>query len=166
MSRGFLPSYKRNQAHVCSFYVRGECNRGKACPYRHTDITEEDLESMKKGQGSIDERIRNRFHGINDPVAKKILDRVKEVNVPTPPEDLNITTVFLGGVTEESGITEEMLRESLESFGKIKGVKMILKQGCAFVSFHARESAEQAVEAIFDRFFVNNKKLKVLWAKA
>lgn len=62
--------------------------------------------------------------------------------MPTPPEDLNITTVFLGGVTEESAITEEMLRESLESFGKIKGVKMIPKQGCAFVSFHARESAE------------------------
>lgn len=124
MQRNFLPSYKRNQAHICTFYVKGECNRGKACPFRHTDITDEDLESMKKGQGSIDERIRNRFHGINDPVAKKILDRVKEANLPTPPEDLNITTLFIGGVTDE-GINEETLREQLEPFGKIKAIKLI-----------------------------------------
>lgn len=29
------PYYKRNRAHVCSFYIRGECTRGAECPYRH-----------------------------------------------------------------------------------------------------------------------------------
>lgn len=29
------PYYKRNRAHICSFYVRGECTRGAECPYRH-----------------------------------------------------------------------------------------------------------------------------------
>lgn len=29
------PYYKRNRAHVCSFYVRGQCTRGLECPYRH-----------------------------------------------------------------------------------------------------------------------------------
>jgi pre-mRNA-splicing factor RBM22/SLT11 len=28
------PYYKRNRAHICSFYVKGECNRGASCPYR------------------------------------------------------------------------------------------------------------------------------------
>jgi len=28
------PYYKRNRAHICSFFVRGECTRGKECPYR------------------------------------------------------------------------------------------------------------------------------------
>lgn len=28
------PYYKRNKPHVCSFYAKGECNRGDACPYR------------------------------------------------------------------------------------------------------------------------------------
>ena len=69
---------KRNAAHVCSFFVRGECNRGKQCPYRHTDISDQDLEGMKKGNGSIDERIRERYVGINDPVAKKIMDKISE----------------------------------------------------------------------------------------
>ena len=29
------PYYKRNRAHICSFFVRGECTRGSECPYRH-----------------------------------------------------------------------------------------------------------------------------------
>lgn len=29
------PSYKRNRPHICSFYAKGSCNRGDACPYRH-----------------------------------------------------------------------------------------------------------------------------------
>jgi pre-mRNA-splicing factor RBM22/SLT11 len=29
------PYYKRNRAHICSFYIRGECTRGAECPYRH-----------------------------------------------------------------------------------------------------------------------------------
>jgi pre-mRNA-splicing factor RBM22/SLT11 len=28
------PYYKRNRAHICSFYVKGECKRGEECPYR------------------------------------------------------------------------------------------------------------------------------------
>jgi pre-mRNA-splicing factor RBM22/SLT11 len=62
---------------------------------------------MKKGV-NIDERIRERFHGINDPIAKKILDRVKESNLPKAPDDMNITTLFVGGI--EEGLTEEKLK--------------------------------------------------------
>jgi hypothetical protein len=28
------PSYKRNRQHICSFFLKGECTRGKECPYR------------------------------------------------------------------------------------------------------------------------------------
>lgn len=28
------PYYNRNRAHICSFFVKGECNRGEECPYR------------------------------------------------------------------------------------------------------------------------------------
>jgi pre-mRNA-splicing factor RBM22/SLT11 len=62
---------------------------------------------MKKGV-NIDERIRERFHGVNDPIAKKILDRVKEANLPKAPEDPNITTLFIGGI--EDAISEEELK--------------------------------------------------------
>ncbi|CAH8389660.1 unnamed protein product [Eruca vesicaria subsp. sativa] len=29
------PYYKRSRAHICSFFIRGECTRGDECPYRH-----------------------------------------------------------------------------------------------------------------------------------
>lgn len=29
------PYYNRNRAHICSFFVKGECNRGEECPYRY-----------------------------------------------------------------------------------------------------------------------------------
>jgi pre-mRNA-splicing factor RBM22/SLT11 len=106
---------------------------------------------MKKGV-NIDERIRERFHGINDPIAKKILDRVKESNLPKAPEDPNITTLFLGGVQDT--LTEDLLKEHFVSFGKLKQVKIIAKSNCAFVCFHAREAAVKALETLYDRCFL------------
>jgi hypothetical protein len=28
-------SVQRNQARICTFFVKGQCNRGAECPYRH-----------------------------------------------------------------------------------------------------------------------------------
>ncbi len=36
VQKKFMPSYKRNLPHVCTFYIKGECVRGQTCPYRHT----------------------------------------------------------------------------------------------------------------------------------
>uniref|UniRef100_A0A7S1IQP6 C3H1-type domain-containing protein n=1 Tax=Eutreptiella gymnastica TaxID=73025 RepID=A0A7S1IQP6_9EUGL len=57
------PYYKRNRAHICSFYVKGECNRGQECPYRH---------EMPEGGELAVQNIKDRYYGVNDPVAKKI----------------------------------------------------------------------------------------------
>lgn len=32
------PYYNRNRAHICSFFVKGECNRGEECPYRYVPV--------------------------------------------------------------------------------------------------------------------------------
>ena len=166
IAQQFGPSVKRNKPKVCTFYIRGLCNRGTLCPYRHEDINDEDLESLKKGV-NIDKRIRERFHGINDPIAKKILDKVKETNIPKEPEDPNITTLFLGNL--DSTATEAEIKKQLEVYGKIKAIKMVSKQNCAFACFFARESAAQAMEFLYDRFFLSGdetKKIKLLWAKS
>lgn len=68
----------RNVAKICTFFIRKECNRGQSCPYRHTDITETDLESIKKGQGPANDKIMNRYMGVNDPVAKKIIEKIEK----------------------------------------------------------------------------------------
>ena len=35
------PYYKRNRAHVCGFYVCGECTQGAQCPYQHEMLVTE-----------------------------------------------------------------------------------------------------------------------------
>lgn len=64
------PYYKRNRAHLCSFFLKGECTRGDGCPYRHELPSEIDHSNIKQN-------IRDRYNGINDPVAMKMLNRVK-----------------------------------------------------------------------------------------
>ena len=156
---------KRNAAHVCSFFVKGNCNRGVTCPYRHTNITEQDLESLKKGNGSIDEKIRERFNGINDPIAKKIMDRIEEKSLPPPaPSDTSISTLFLGNITSED-ITEDMVKEQMEKFGKIERMRLLHRQSCGFVCFYSREAAEKAIGNLHDKFFLAEKKIKLDWAK-
>lgn len=62
---------------------------------------------MKKGYGSIEDKIKERYHGMNDPIANKILSKIKEKpKVPDAPEDLTITTLFVGNVTQETNESE------------------------------------------------------------
>lgn len=32
------PYYKRNRPHICSFFVKGDCNRGDECPFRSVPL--------------------------------------------------------------------------------------------------------------------------------
>ena len=42
------PRYDRNQAKLCSFFARGECNRGAQCPYRHEMPSDKDEAQNKQ----------------------------------------------------------------------------------------------------------------------
>ncbi|XP_051133611.1 desmethyl-deoxy-podophyllotoxin synthase-like [Andrographis paniculata] len=72
------PYYKRNRAHVCSFYVRGRCTKGPECPYRH-EMPEEDFFSagIETSSATIDwamaEMLRNPI------VLNKAQDEVRRV---------------------------------------------------------------------------------------
>jgi pre-mRNA-splicing factor RBM22/SLT11 len=65
------PYYKRNRPHVCSFWVKGECKREEECPYRHE--APNDPEDPLSNQN-----IKDRFYGVNDPVADKLVKRYAE----------------------------------------------------------------------------------------
>ena len=51
------PNYERNLPKLCSFFQRGECNRGSRCPFRHEKGRE------GEGKGNMDQDIRDRFYG-------------------------------------------------------------------------------------------------------
>eukprot|EP01071_Lankesteria_metandrocarpae_P005639 Lankesteria_metandrocarpae@DN4079_c0_g1_i1.p1 len=61
------PYYERNRPRVCTFWEKGECTRGSSCPYRHDEDHHDP--SLK------DQNIRDRYLGVDDPVANKILNR-------------------------------------------------------------------------------------------
>ena len=77
------PYYKRNRPHVCSFFVKGECNRGTECPYRHEKPADDAL---------AHQNIQDRYHGRSDPVARKILSAHAEAQGLKPPEDESIVS--------------------------------------------------------------------------
>ena len=67
------PYYKRNRPHICSFFIKGECKRGAECPYRHEKPSDPD-------DPLSDQNIRDRYYGVNDPVADKLLKRATAVS--------------------------------------------------------------------------------------
>ena len=105
------PYYKRNRPHICSFFAKGECNRGDACPYRsalelsrpygvsYSYITSR--HEMPVDNELSKQNIVDRYHGRNDPVAKKIMSTHAATMGLQPPEDLNIVRrpAFYGRVT-------------------------------------------------------------------
>jgi pre-mRNA-splicing factor RBM22/SLT11 len=102
---------QRNKAQICSFFVRGECKRGAECPYRH--------EMPSTGELS-NQNIKDRYYGVNDPVANKMLRRLGDMPTLQPPEDASITTLYVGGLTPE--ISEEDIRDQFYHFGELRWV--------------------------------------------
>ncbi|KAJ2161697.1 Pre-mRNA-splicing factor slt11 [Coemansia sp. RSA 552] len=150
------PYYKRNRAHICTFFVKGECTRGSECPYRH-EMPDGDPEMAKQN-------IVDRYHGSNDPVARRMLARSGKRNARLePPDDKSITSLFVTGV--EAPVTQSDLSEHFGSYGEIKSVVVVQKAGCAFVNFKARAGAEAAARQALGGCVIKDKALRVAWGK-
>ena len=67
------PRYQRNLPKLCSFYARGECNRGTDCPFRH-EMPRDRNDPLSK-QNTVD-----RFYGSSDPVAMKMMNAPRMKN--------------------------------------------------------------------------------------
>jgi len=149
------PYYKRNRAHICSFFLRGTCSRGNNCPYRH---------EMPEDNGDLaQQNIKDRYYGVNDPVAKKLLSKADEIPVLSPPEDPNITTLYVGGLT--SNITEEDIRGAFYGYGEIVGLKLVANKRCAFVTYRQRVEADRAATALFNKLVIKGTPLKISYGK-
>ena len=61
---------------------------------------------------------------MNDPVARKMLNRVDTMPKLAPPEDASITTLYVGGLTPV--ITEDDIRDQFYSYGELQSVKKVL----------------------------------------
>ncbi|KYR03003.1 CCCH-type zinc finger-containing protein [Tieghemostelium lacteum] len=147
------PYHKRNEAHVCSFYLKGTCNRGDACPYKHT--------TEKHDPNLANQNIKDRYYGNNDPVALKMMQSYKNQH---PPKDKSITTLYLTNVDTEH-ITEQELRNNFFTFGPVESIKILPLQKSAFVKLGTREAAESAFQTLHSNLIINEIPINIQWAK-
>lgn len=148
----------RNRPFVCSFWVRGVCNRGASCPYSHDVLAETEANRT---------RIMNRYFGVKDPVAEQIFESALVQDLPPALFDRTITSVCLHGVESPSLITEAEVRGRFERFGDISSVVVLRSEKVAFVNFVTRDAADQAVGEFLERPVVVSEAhpaLPVTWA--
>lgn len=148
------PYYDRNRAHVCSFFIKGTCNRGILCPFRH--------EKPEENNDLSHQNIKDRYYGVNDPVAKKLLNRAASKELEKP-EDSSISTLYIGNVDRR--ISEQDLKDHFYYFGEITSVLMVPAQHCAFLEFATRDAAEAAVAKFQSSLIIHGVFLKIAWAK-
>ncbi|CAG0887947.1 unnamed protein product [Cyprideis torosa] len=151
------PYYKRNRPHICSFWVKGECKRGEECPYRHEKPTDPE-------DPLADQNFKDRYYGVNDPVAEKLLRRAAALPALELPEDKSITTLYVGNMGD-GVLGEEDLRDHFYQYGEIRSIAILARQGCAFVTFTMREAAEAAAEGSFNKLVLKGRRLTIRWGK-
>jgi pre-mRNA-splicing factor RBM22/SLT11 len=151
------PYYKRNRPHICSFWVKGECKRGEECPYRHEKPTDPD-------DPLADQNIKDRFFGVNDPVADKLLKRYDTMPKLDLPEDKLVTTLYVGNLADR--VSEKELKDYFYQFGEIRNLSIVPRQQCAFVQYTTRAAAEAAAEKSFNKLIVNGQRLNIKWGKS
>ncbi|PKI82569.1 Slt11p [Malassezia vespertilionis] len=126
------PDYKRNRPQVCSFYARGACTRGEACPYRH-EIREE------QGRQSIQER----YHGAHDVIGRGLLKKHAAARGLVAPSDPAIMTLFLTALPED--VTQDTLRTALLASvpsvksDEIRSIQHVTSSNAAFLNFSVRQ---------------------------
>ncbi|TFK30119.1 pre-mRNA-splicing factor SLT11 [Coprinopsis marcescibilis] len=158
------PYYKRNRAHVCSFFAKGNCTRGDECPYRH------EMPAEGSKQEGAQKSIVNRYHGTNDPVAHKILTSYAESQGLAPPADTSITSLFISSLPPFS--TETSIRtaivHSIPSLDpqKIRSIVHVGRSHCAFANFKDRESAELAAMSWAKGLEVDGEKVAIKWGRS
>ena len=119
-----------------------------------------------------EQNIKDRYYGVNDPVAEKLMSRASALPTLEPPEDKQITTLYVGGLEDatttsaEGPITEQDLRNHFYQFGEIRQISMAAKQACAFVQFTRRAAAELAAEKSFNKVVIKGRKLTIRWGKS
>jgi pre-mRNA-splicing factor RBM22/SLT11 len=159
------PRYERNMAKLCSFFARGECNRGANCPFRH-ELPRDRNDPMSK------QNTKDRFYGSSDPVANKILGRQRRREEEATKEDADgydkaRATLYLRFQGDEPfpNLTELDIRDQFYAFGEIVSVRVQGDKGQAFIEYTQPEATELAI-ASMNRKSLMDRQIQVKWARA
>jgi pre-mRNA-splicing factor RBM22/SLT11 len=159
------PRYERNMAKLCSFFAKGECDRGANCPFRH-EMPRDRNDPMVK------QNTKNRFFGESDPVANRILGRQRRREEEENKEDEDgydkaRATLYMRfqGDAPYPPLTEAAIRDKFYAFGEIVSVRVQAEKGQAFVEFTQPDAAELAIASMNKKPLLE-RSLYVKWARA
>lgn len=161
------PRYERNLPKLCSFFAKGECDRGKNCPFRH-EMPRDRNDPMSQ------QNTKDRFYGTNDPVAKKIigkqrkrefLENKKEEEEEGYEKAKATAYVRFVGDPPFPPTTEADIRDLFYAYGEIIAVRLQAERGQAFVEYSQPEAAELAI-AKLNRQNLLERPIHVAWARA
>ena len=80
------------------------------------------LTSVHRAGPLAKQNIKDRYYGVNDPVADKMLNRVNAMPKVEPPEDQTVTTLYVGGIAPE--VQESDLKDYFYPYGEITSIKV------------------------------------------
>jgi len=160
------PRYERNLPKLCSFFAKGECDRGTNCPFRH-EMPHDRNDPMSK------QTTKDRFYGTSDPVANKILGRKRKQEQEQSRRDeadgydKARATLYLRfqGDAPYPDLTEADIRDKFYAFGEIVSVRPQSEKGQAFVEYTQPEAAELAI-ASTNRQELLGRTIYSSWARA
>lgn len=162
------PRYERNLAKLCTFFARGECNRGNNCPFRH-EMPKDRNDPLAK------QSTKDRFYGTNDPVAEGMIRKAKERAEKRKAEALangESTTILgttlycrFGDGANINSITENEVRDKFYSYGEIASIRFTKDRSSVFVEYTSRSSTELAILGT-DRKQLGGAPCFVNWARA
>jgi pre-mRNA-splicing factor RBM22/SLT11 len=161
------PRYERNRAQLCSWFAKGKCARGLYCPYRHEMPKDKDHPFAKQN-------LRDRYYGVNDPVAASILARSatshrprpgqKQARRPPRPDDPSVMSLFIGGLSPS--VTEQVLLALFNDHSKdIASVRILPGKSIAFIDFSTRQAAEIAIDEFHGQLDIADAKITISWAR-
>lgn len=170
------PRYERNLPKLCSFFAKGECNRGSKCPFRH-EMPKDRNDPLSK------QNTKDRFYGTNDPVAAKMIWKKKQIEEQRREEAAKARAAAGGGVegderavatcyirfdtrdesTQHIQISEQDLRDQFYSHGEIVSIRMHQDTG-AFIEYSTGNAAELAIITMNHKV-INGRKIIVSWAR-
>jgi pre-mRNA-splicing factor RBM22/SLT11 len=169
------PRYERNLPKLCSFFAKGECDRGSTCPFRH-ELPRDRNDPMSK------QNTKDRFYGTNDPVANKIIGRKRRQDEQyqrqigadnnnkdggDEEDDIIKTTVYVRfqGDAPYPLVNEMDVRDAFYSFGEIASIRIQSERGQMFIEYTQHEAAELVIASMNRKEFMN-RIIYTSWARS
>ena len=152
------PDYQQLRPVVCSFYARGNCARGQACPYKH-----ENASSLTPAPPSVPHHAPGH---VDMPVLKKA-DGAKAL---TAPPDERIRTLFFAGLPHNINQDElhTLLTTTMAALNKQKAlasIQLVTSSHCAFVHFNTRQDAENMATLLANKVILQDHPIRVAWGR-